>query len=158
MSDGLERLLLREKPTLALLAIQELDPAYAALVAKRIDSTFPHTISILSQLEEHGLITAHPQGRVRYLALTERGRKVALALADLKSALREQGKDWKKLDWVRRLVDEAESEAAHLPKEKAELRLGPLRRDLSRLKASQDAGLSREADVLDGQIVSLLRS
>jgi len=154
MSDGLESLLLREKPARALLAIQELDPAYAALVAKRIDSTFPHTISILTKLEEYGLITTHPQGRVRYLALTERGKIVARALADLRSALREQGMDWKRLDWIRKLV----AEAVNLPREKAELRVGPLRRDLSKLKASQDAGLRVEAEALDRQIASLLSS
>ena len=49
MRDSLDWLFLKEKPTLALLAVGELDPAYAALVSKKIDSTFPYTSSILSQ-------------------------------------------------------------------------------------------------------------
>ena len=45
MREPLERLFLREKPVLAILAVGEIEHAYAALVAKRIDSTFPHTCS-----------------------------------------------------------------------------------------------------------------
>ncbi len=40
-SDPLQRLFLREKPVLALLAVGEMESAYAAMIAKRIDSTFP---------------------------------------------------------------------------------------------------------------------
>jgi hypothetical protein len=40
MDETLVRFFLREKPTLALLAVEEMEPAYAALITKRIDSTF----------------------------------------------------------------------------------------------------------------------
>jgi len=56
MKDPLQRLFLREKPSLAVLALSEMEPAYAAQIAKHIDSTFPHTSSILGELEEQGLI------------------------------------------------------------------------------------------------------
>jgi hypothetical protein len=54
--DPLQRLFLREKPVLTLLAIGEMESesAYAAMIAKHIDSTFPHTSSILSELDRRG--------------------------------------------------------------------------------------------------------
>jgi DNA-binding MarR family transcriptional regulator len=146
MQASLDWLFLREKPTLALLAIGELDPAYAALVAKRIDSTFPHTSSILSQLEDHGLIKARPEGRVRYLELTDRGRKVALGLRSLREALRAPGVLWKKAERLKEMASFGSSG----------LQLGPLRRDVSRLKAAGDEEVKRAADELDRIILTAI--
>jgi DNA-binding MarR family transcriptional regulator len=146
--NALDWLFLREKPTLAILAIEELDPAYAALVAKRIDSTFPHTSSILSQLEEQGLIRAHPEGRVRYLELTDRGKKVALELKSLREALRAPGVHWRKVERLRELISSGDKHS--------ELRLGPLRRDLSRLRSVGDEGTRRAADDMDQVILAVI--
>jgi len=144
--ESLDWLFLREKPTLALLAVGELDPAYAALVAKRIDSTFPHTSTILSQLEEHGLVRVRPEGRIRYLELTERGRKVATVLKSLQETLRAPGILWKRLERLKEMLDQGGSE----------LRLGPLRRDLSKLRAVGDDELRRAADELDKIILAAI--
>jgi DNA-binding transcriptional ArsR family regulator len=146
MPESLDWLFLREKPTLALLAIAELDPAYAALVAKRIDSTFPHTSSILSLLEDNGLIKARPEGRVRYLELTNQGKKVAAELKSLREALRAPTVLRKKADRLKELADRGGSQ----------LRLGPLRRDISRLKASGDDELIRAADEIDKIILAAI--
>jgi len=146
MPESLDWLFLREKPALALLAIGELDPAYAALVAKRIDSTFPHTSSILSLLEDSGLIKARPEGRIRYLELTNRGKKVATALKSLQEALRAPAVLWRKADRLRELADQGGSE----------LRLGPLRRDISRLKSSGDDEMMRAADEIDKVILAAI--
>jgi len=104
MPDQLERLFLREKPVLAILAVGELEPAYAALVAKRIDSTFPHTTSILSQLEAQGLIRSRPQGRIRYLELTDRGKRVARVLRELSDLLRRPDAQWRQLEKIKQIV------------------------------------------------------
>ena len=144
MRDSLDWLFLREKPTLALLAVGELDPAYAALVSKQIDSTFPYTSSILSQLEEQGLIRARPEGRVRYLELTSRGKKVATGLKSLIDALRAPGVHQRKAERLRELISSE--------KNGSELVLGPLRRDVSKLKGLGDEELTRTADVLDRMI------
>jgi DNA-binding MarR family transcriptional regulator len=149
MTESLDWLFLREKPTLALLAVDELDPAYASLVAKRIDSTFPHTSSILSQLEEQGLIRARPEGRVRYLELTARGRKVAIGLKSLIDALRAPG--------VYQLTGERLKELIGSDKSGSELKLGPLRRDVSRLKRLGDEELKKNADELDQMIHAAIR-
>jgi DNA-binding MarR family transcriptional regulator len=148
MYKPLERLLLREKPALALLAVEEMEPAYAAIVAKRIDSTFPHTSSILSQLEDFGLIKARPEGRVRYLQLTDRGKKVANALRELCQLLKEPKEQWKSLERLRPI---AASDS------KNPLRLGPLRRDLAKLKSGEDEEIRLAAEELDGLIVAALQ-
>jgi DNA-binding MarR family transcriptional regulator len=141
MMETLDWLFLREKPTLALLAVGELDPAYAALVSKQIDSTFPYTSNILSQLEEQGLIRARPEGRVRYLELTSRGRKVTLGLKSLIDALRAPGVHQRKAERLRELLSSKNNGS--------ELELGPLRRDVSKLKGLGDEELMRTADELD---------
>lgn len=150
MNEGLDRIFLREKPTLALMAVGEMNPAYAALVAKRIDSTFPHTSSILGQMEEHGLIKSRPEGRVRYLELTERGKKVAHALKDLSDLLREPDVQWKLIERLKQIAAVADGSASAL-------KLGPLRRDVAKLKASDNRELARAAEDLDGVIVAALR-
>lgn len=145
-SGSLERLLLREKPSRALLAIGEMDQAYAAMVAKQIDSTFPHTSSILSQLEESGLIKSRPEGRVRYLELTERGKKVAHILKNLIELLNEPGLRLRRIDMIRQAIESThEGDSA--------LKLGPLRRDLAKFKFSGNIGLVKAAEELDRQII-----
>jgi DNA-binding MarR family transcriptional regulator len=58
------------------------------MIAKHIDSTFPHTSSILSELEAQGLVKSRPEGRIRYLELTDRGRRIARALQELSDLLK----------------------------------------------------------------------
>lgn len=150
MEGSLERLILREKPALALLAVGEMNRAYAALVAKQIDSTFPHTSSILSQLEEHGLIRSRPEGRVRYLELTEQGRKVSSTLRNLIELLREPGEQWMMLDVLEQIIiSDSGPNAA--------IRLGPLRRELTKLRSSGNQEIARAAEELDRQIREKLK-
>jgi DNA-binding MarR family transcriptional regulator len=143
---------LREKPSMALIAIRDLDPAYASMVAKTIDSTVPHTLKILAEMEEQGLISSRPEGRIRRLDLTEHGQRAATALSDLIDALglESRGPLWSKLARLEELVGEAND----LPGTEAELRLGPLRRDLARLKEAEDGDeeLRRAADALDESV------
>jgi len=141
MKKSLDWLFLREKPTLALLAVEEFNQAYAALVSKRIDSTFPYTSSILSQLEMQGLIRARPEGRVRYLELTSRGKKVTNCLKSLIDTLGAPGVHHRKAERLRELIGS--------DKNGSELGLGPLRRDVSKLKSLGDEELMRTADELD---------
>jgi DNA-binding PadR family transcriptional regulator len=150
MHEPLERLFLREKPVLAILAVGELDPAYAALVAKRIDSTFPHTISILSQLEAQGLIKSRHEGRIRYLELTDRGKKVAKVLRELSDLLQRPDAQWRRMERIRQMS------ASEKSPEAAALRLGPLRRDLAKLKRQGDEELRRAAEEVDMMIAVVL--
>jgi len=150
MDETLVRFFLREKPTLALLAVEEMEPTYAALITKRIDSTFPHTSSIISELEEHGLIKSRPEGRIRYLELTDRGRRVAKALRELKEMLHKPDLQWNRLERL------GEMQRRAIETGKSPLNLGPLRRDLAKLKGQGDDELRRAAEDLDRLITAAL--
>jgi len=144
--EELRRLFLREKPVLALIAVEEIENAYAAQVAKRIDSTVPHTCSILAQMEAEGLITSRPVGRVKYLNLTERGRSLALAFRQMMKILEKPAVIRQKLERLRQIASQ-EGEA-----ENACLRLGPLRRDLAKIIEQGEGAVQDEARELDGII------
>jgi hypothetical protein len=92
-------------------------------------------------LEEQGLIHARPEGRVRYLELTSRGRKVTIGLKSLLDALRAPGVHQRKAERLRELIGSENNGS--------ELVLGPLRRDVSKLKSLGDEELIRTADELD---------
>ena len=145
----MQRLFLREKPSLALLALREMEPVYAAQIAKHIDSTFPHTTSILNELQEHGLITSRPEGRIRYLELTDRGRQVAGALKELFDLLHGPDAMMQRLERLEEMVSAAGGPEAHLI-------LGPLRRDLAKLMAVEAPRLQERARDLDRRISALL--
>jgi DNA-binding MarR family transcriptional regulator len=150
MLEPLQRLFLREKPVLAILAVGEMEPAYAALIAKRIDSTFPHTSSILSELEAQGLIKSRPDGRIRYLELTDRGKKVAKVLAEFSDLLQKPNAEEQKLEKLRQMAASTEGPIIAF-------RLGPLRRDLAKLKSRGDDVFRRAVQDLDASIVVALR-
>jgi len=61
MKDPLQRLFLREKPSLAVLALSEMEPAYAAQIAKHIDSVSPSTH--FHKGGRHATTTGHPSLR-----------------------------------------------------------------------------------------------
>ena len=136
MKERPELFFLKEKPAMALLAIRDLDPAYASAVAKTIDSSVPHTLKILAEMEVQGLISSRPEGRIRRLDLTDHGQRAARALSSLIEALspESRGPPWSRLARLEEIVREAEG----LPRPEAELRLGPLRRDLARLKEAEE--------------------
>jgi DNA-binding MarR family transcriptional regulator len=146
---------LREKPAMALLAVRNLDPAYASAVAKTIDSTVPHTLKILAEMEARGLISSRPEGRIRRLDLTEHGERAAFALSKLVEVLgpESRGHLEKKLARMEELVGDAKG----LGREVAELRLGPLRRDLARLMGAGDDEIRSAAEALDLAIIEILQ-
>jgi DNA-binding PadR family transcriptional regulator len=130
--------------------VGEIEHAYAALVAKRIDSTFPHTCSILSEMEDLGLIKSRPEGRINYLELTDRGRGVVRALQELSELLQRPDAMRQRLERLERLASQPDGE-------NRALRLGPLRRDLAKLKSQADGQLRGAAEELDRAIAATLR-
>ena len=145
----LERLFFREKPVSAILAVEEIEHAYAALIAKRIDSTVPYTCSILRELEERGLVSSRLQGRINYIELTDRGQKVVRALRDLSDLLSEPDALRLRLERLQQIVSEAEVQ-------RSALRLGPLRRDLTRIMRQGNGAVVRDAQELDQVVVAIL--
>lgn len=69
---------LNEKPVMALVVIrQDRDETYGTKVSKKIDTTYAHTVKILSEMEEAGLIETEKAGRKKLLGLTPKGEKYA---------------------------------------------------------------------------------
>ncbi|UEC43184.1 MAG: hypothetical protein METHAR1v1_1190004 [Methanothrix sp.] len=165
MRGDLTFFFLRDKPAAALLAIRDLDPAYASAVAKEIDSTVPHTLKILAEMEREGLVASAPEGRIRRLFLTERGERAAAAVSNLIEALASRSPTEERIARLEEVVEAARG----LPREEAELLIGPLRRDLARLMEAEvedeGAGAEEEAEAealrkraaaLDSSIVAAL--
>ena len=163
MSEPLERLFLRDKPVSALLAVGEMQPTYAAQVAKRIDSTFPHTCNILGELEAQGLLSSRPEGRIKYIELSDRGNKVVQAFRLLLDQLKSPGEGSLKLNRLEQILQNVRGEVGAaggaescMAEERRAQRLGPLRRDLARLMESEDESLRIDAEKLDADIAAIV--
>ncbi|MDI6889208.1 MAG: MarR family transcriptional regulator [Methanocellales archaeon] len=85
----LKKLFLREKPAHILLTIASHEKPYASTIAKAVDSTYAHITNILSEMEKHGLVAFSPQGRIKYVRLTDLGETVAGILGELYNVLGE---------------------------------------------------------------------
>lgn len=164
MSEPLERLFLRDKPVSALLAVGEMQPTYAAQVAKRIDSTFPHTCNILGELEAQGLLSSRPEGRIKYIELSDRGNKVVQAFRLLLDQLKSPGEGSLKLNRLEQILQNVRGEVGAaggaescMAEDRRAQRLGPLRRDLARLMSRGDESLRRDAEKLDAEIAAIVR-
>ncbi len=92
-----ETLFLQEKPARMMLTLKRAGkPIYAAVLSKETDSTYAHTLRVLSKLEELGLVRFEEQGRIKLVKLTELGDVIAnefssllvmLELAEVASAI-----------------------------------------------------------------------
>lgn len=81
MKTGSETIFLQEKPAKCLLLLKKTDePIYASIIAREIDTTYAHTLKILSRLGRSGLIDFRPAGRIKLVDLTELGEKTAACL------------------------------------------------------------------------------
>lgn len=89
---------LNEKPVMTLVVIRRnRDDVYCSVVSKRIDTTYAHTVKIISKLEDKGLINSEKKGRKKFLKLTDKGEEYADLFIDLLDLIerRPNGKDEK---------------------------------------------------------------
>ena len=82
-ADDLEGFLFHVKPCKALIYLDECEESYASEVRKEIDATYSHTVRILKNLEQLGLIEyLELDGRKKPCKLTGEGREVAESLTN----------------------------------------------------------------------------
>ncbi|MEF8880883.1 MAG: hypothetical protein V5A72_03575 [Candidatus Nanohaloarchaea archaeon] len=82
---------MKEKPVLALIAIDRYGgDIYATKVAQRINTTYAHSVKIISRLEEKGLVESQLEGRKKILDITEDGRLHAELLEEILSLRNEE--------------------------------------------------------------------
>lgn len=74
----MKEMFLNEKPVMALVIIRKTrGEIYGSIVSKKIDTTYAHTVKIISELEEEGLVKSEKKGRKKILHLTEEGKEYA---------------------------------------------------------------------------------
>lgn len=80
----LEDMFLHTKPARILVGLNRGDDAkYASVLSKEADCTYSHTVKILDQFKEHGLIEFSKEGRKKLIHLTESGDRLAQRMEEL---------------------------------------------------------------------------
>jgi len=88
--DQRKAFFLKEKPVKALITIRRnRDEIYGSIISKKIDTTYAHTIKILGEMEDEGLIESQKNGRKKVLKLTNEGKDCADKFLELLDCLEE---------------------------------------------------------------------
>jgi predicted transcriptional regulator len=95
MERGIVNLLLHEKPAGIILSLRDKEKKYPTVLSKENDCTYTHTLKILSELMDYGLVEFEKDGRIKYVKLTELGEDVAHNLEGLVRYLERMGKNKK---------------------------------------------------------------
>jgi predicted transcriptional regulator len=67
---------LKEKPVMALVTIRRSrDEIYCSMISKKIDTTYAHTVKVISRMEDGGLVESKKKGRKKILELTPKGKE-----------------------------------------------------------------------------------
>lgn len=86
--NELFNVLFREKPVNMLITLyNSKSKIYASVIAKEIDCTYSHVVKLLKTLEEHKIVEFVKDGRLKYLSLTPKGKKLAEALYSAKQII-----------------------------------------------------------------------
>ncbi|MBI5332716.1 MAG: hypothetical protein HZB65_04030 [Candidatus Aenigmarchaeota archaeon] len=74
----LEDMFLRKKPVKLLMALKIGGPVkYISMLSKETDCTFSHTVKLLENFRQLGLVNFDKMGRVKYIKLTPDGEELA---------------------------------------------------------------------------------
>jgi len=76
-------LFLHDKPTSIVLSLKDSTGKYASVLSKETDCTYTHTLKILTQLQEFGMVEFERKGRIKFVKLTPLGVDVAHELEGL---------------------------------------------------------------------------
>ena len=78
----------RKKPAMLLLSLKkDAKSRYGSVLAKEVDCTYSHTVKILQEMEKAKLVVFQKQGRIKTIALTEKGMKIAESIQRIKDLL-----------------------------------------------------------------------
>ena len=76
-------LLLHKKPAGIILSLRDKEKKYPTVLSKENDCTYTHTLKILQELKDYGLVEFEKDGRIKFVKLTELGIDVAHNLEGL---------------------------------------------------------------------------
>ena len=78
----------RKKPAMILVALRKGGKnRYGSILAKEVDCTYSHAVKILQEMEKSKLVSFVKQGRIKTIALTENGNKIAEYIERIKEVL-----------------------------------------------------------------------
>ena len=78
----------REKPAMMLINLyNSSNEIYASNLAKTVDCTYSHVVKILGDMEKANIISFKKEGRLKIIALTEKGRKIAKNMDEIRTSL-----------------------------------------------------------------------
>ncbi len=90
----LEDIFLHIKPAKILVGlVRGRDAKYASVLSKEADCTYSHTVKILDQFKEHGLIEFNKEGRKKLIELTDEGEELAENMAGLMDTIEDHDQD-----------------------------------------------------------------
>ena len=73
----LEDLFLHSKPVKMLTVLKRAEVQYASQVSKAVDCTYSHTVKVLDQFKNLGLVKFEKKGRIKLVRLTDEGLDIA---------------------------------------------------------------------------------
>ncbi len=73
----LEDLFLHSKPVRMLTCLKRAEVQYASQVSKAVDCTYSHTVKVLDQFKNLGLVKFEKKGRIKLVRLTDEGLDIA---------------------------------------------------------------------------------
>ncbi|MEM5843266.1 MAG: winged helix-turn-helix domain-containing protein [Candidatus Aenigmatarchaeota archaeon] len=80
--NRLIKLLFRPKPLRMILSLND-GPKYISVISKETDCTYSHTIKVLEELKEHGLIEFTKSGRIKVVTVTKKGEEILKLIKNL---------------------------------------------------------------------------
>ncbi|MDI6820321.1 MAG: hypothetical protein QMC89_05405 [Candidatus Hodarchaeaceae archaeon] len=125
------------------------------MIAKEIDSTYAHTLKVLSNLKKRGLVSFERRGRVKQVKLTELGERAAEILAHFIDTVR--------LSEVGAKIEEVYEkkikgrEPGGIDRAAVSKRLAPYEREL-RLSIEKNPAVREQAEGLLTRIKEILES
>ncbi len=79
----LEKLFMRKKPVELLVALKTQKKKYVSVLAKEADCTYSHTVKLLNEFKEIGLVKFDKMGRVKFVNLTQKGESLAEKMEEI---------------------------------------------------------------------------
>ncbi|MBS3168234.1 winged helix DNA-binding protein [Candidatus Woesearchaeota archaeon] len=79
----------RRKPAMILVALRKSQKnRYGSVLAKEVDCTYSHAVKILQEMEKAKLVNFEKHGRIKTIALTDLGNKIAEYIEKIEESLR----------------------------------------------------------------------
>lgn len=73
---NVSKLFLRIKPVKLMISLKN-GPKYATILSKEVDCTYSHTVKLLDQFRNFGLVDFEKKGRIKIVKLTDDGEDLA---------------------------------------------------------------------------------